>query len=245
MKCLDRNKGAPNNVDPDEDDALVALRLEVADLRTALSAGHYFLQAKHASLARIVRFCEKTGAQLSSVLDQVDSIIEDLQELDTLSQKALAPARAALKILRILPLVALSMGFLFGVNPFHVFTTLPGAICLWVGLSLWALGKRKIAQMVSEFEGLGEHNFLEYPALRLTLVRAALLAGGDIVSALEQLQIEGVDALADGLPFSVAELPAEMNCLEDAYRFGHSPTGVLNARISTYKSAHLTLRRGC
>jgi tight adherence protein B len=92
-------------------------------------------------LAAAWQVAERTGAPLAGVLDRVATAVRDDAEVEREVRSEAAPARATGRLMAVLPVLGLSLGAGLGADPVHVLTgTLPGAVCLALGVGLACTG---------------------------------------------------------------------------------------------------------
>jgi tight adherence protein B len=81
------------------------------------------------------------GGAFASVADGLASALRDEETHRQQVSAQLAGARATAKLLAVLPLLGIAMAAALGAHPLtFLFTTLPGFVCLIVGVALDATG---------------------------------------------------------------------------------------------------------
>lgn len=94
-----------------------------------------------AGLARTWRLCERTGSRLSPAAQRVAKAVASENDLRSEIASELAVPRATGKLLAMLPVVGVGMGFLAGGDPVSFLTsTLPGRACLAAAVLLACAG---------------------------------------------------------------------------------------------------------
>lgn len=92
-------------------------------------------------LARTWRLCERTGSRLSPAAQRVAQAVAAEGQLQSETAAELAVPRATGKLLAMLPVVGVAMGFLAGGDPVSFLTsTLPGRACLAAAVLLACAG---------------------------------------------------------------------------------------------------------
>lgn len=109
----------------------------VALLRASARPGQEGLS----DLATAWEVASRTGASLGDALEAAAQRLADEHELARLVAAELAAARAAGRVMAVLPLVGLALGFGFGGDPTVFLTgTTPGRVCLVAGTALACAG---------------------------------------------------------------------------------------------------------
>lgn len=94
-----------------------------------------------AGLARTWRLCERTGSRLSPAAQLVAQAVAAEGQLQSEITAELAVPRATGKLLAMLPVVGIAMGFVAGGDPVSFLTsTLPGRVCLAAAVLLACAG---------------------------------------------------------------------------------------------------------
>lgn len=94
------------------------------------------------------------GGMLAAVIDGLAEALRDEQSHRDDIALQLAGPRATARLLAVLPLLGLGMAAALGADPLSfLFTTLPGALCLTLGLGLDALGLWWTARLAKAAEG--------------------------------------------------------------------------------------------
>lgn len=101
------------------------------------------------SLAAAWAVAERSGAPLADVLERLgDGVRADL-EVHREVEAAVAPARATSRLLAGLPVLGLGLGGSLGSDPVHVLLhTVPGSLCLVLGVGLSLLGLLWVDRLV-------------------------------------------------------------------------------------------------
>ena len=126
-----------------------------ADVRTALHAAASTPGgAGLADVAAAWHLAEQTGAPLAAILDRIAGSIQSEVELDREVAVEAGPARATARLMAVLPVFGLGLGFLLGVNPVAVLVGSGlGVACLVGGLALACCGVWWIERIVSALDG--------------------------------------------------------------------------------------------
>jgi tight adherence protein B len=238
IKLRDFIESIKDRTEEDDNHSVNLIRMceQIGQLRTELMLGNYnFDTTDFQEITKIVEFCQTTGTKLSLLLDILEKEVIALAEIDELMEKALAGPKMTQKVLRYLPIVAISLGFFFGSKPWEVYSSPVGLICLLIGAIFWFAGGKIIKRKTEEFEKIRISKFDENPVVQLTLVKAGVLSGLSILSVFEYLEIPGTKQLVDELPFQISGVPEHFKCLEDSFIKGHSPIGPINAKIHKLK----------
>lgn len=107
-----------------------------------------------ASLAGAWRVSEATGASMTPFLDELATALTAERELGLVVETELAAPRMTGRLLGMLPLVGLGLGFAVGGDPVgYLIGSLPGLICLGVGIALAVAGvvwSEKLADRAGE-----------------------------------------------------------------------------------------------
>lgn len=99
------------------------------------------------------RIAETTGAPLSLVLDRIAAGVQVDVDVDREVAMEAATARATARLMAMLPLMGVGLGMTLGVNPVRVLVaTVPGVVCLVVGLALACAGVWWIERLVAGAE---------------------------------------------------------------------------------------------
>lgn len=94
-----------------------------------------------ADLARGWRLCLRTGAPLAPTLEQIAEALEAEEALGLTIAAELSAPRATGRIMAVLPLVGIGLGFAMGGDPVHfLLDSTPGRLCLVAGAGLAAAG---------------------------------------------------------------------------------------------------------
>ncbi len=103
-----------------------------------------------ADLARAWEVATRTGAPLSASLEQVATALAADQTLRTVVAGELSAPRATGKVMAVLPLLGLGLGYLLGGDPLQWLLAGPiGWACLLLGLTLGAVGVTWIERLAS------------------------------------------------------------------------------------------------
>lgn len=106
-----------------------------------------------ADLAAAWHVAERAGAPLAQVLDRVATAVRDDAEVDREVRAEAAPARATGRLMAVLPVLGLSLGFGMGADPVHVLTgTVVGASCLAGGVALACAGVLWVERIVASVD---------------------------------------------------------------------------------------------
>lgn len=109
-------------------------------------------------LARCWEVSERTGAPLAALLDGVAEAAEADLDADAARETALAGARATVRILSWLPVLALGLGMLIGADPVRTLLTTPWGIAAGVlGAVLTILARVWTRRMVHQAETVTGH----------------------------------------------------------------------------------------
>ena len=125
------------------------------DVRTALHAAASTPGGEGlADVAAAWHLAEQTGAPLAAILDRIAGSIQSEVELDREVAVEAGPARATARLMAVLPVFGLGLGFLLGVNPVAVLVGSGlGVACLVGGLALACCGVWWIESIVSALDG--------------------------------------------------------------------------------------------
>jgi tight adherence protein B len=125
------------------------------DVRTALHAAASTPGGEGlADVAAAWHLAEQTGAPLAAILDRIAGSIQSEVELDREVAVEAGPARATARLMAVLPVFGLGLGFLLGVNPVAVLVGSGlGVACLVGGLALACGGVWWIESIVSALDG--------------------------------------------------------------------------------------------
>lgn len=85
---------------------------------------------------------EASGAPVAPALDRISAALRGIAEVTRRRNVLLAGPRMTARLVSLLPLAAVAVGFLLGFNPLPVFLTPPGLLLLIGGLLLQAAGAR-------------------------------------------------------------------------------------------------------
>ncbi len=92
-------------------------------------------------LARGWRLCLQTGAPLATTLEQIAEALEAEEALGLTVTAELSAPRATGRIMAVLPLIGIGLGFAMGGDPVHfLLDSTPGRVCLVAGAVLAAAG---------------------------------------------------------------------------------------------------------
>lgn len=109
-------------------------------------------------LARCWEVSERTGAPLAALLDGVAEAAEADLDADAARETALAGARATVRILSWLPVLALGLGMLIGADPVRTLLTTPWGIAAGaLGAVLTIAGRVWTRRMVHQAEAASGH----------------------------------------------------------------------------------------
>jgi len=125
------------------------------DVRTALQAVASTPGGESlADISAAWYLAEQAGAPLAGMLDRMANSIHAEVELDREVALEAGPARATARLMAVLPLFGLGLGFLLGVNPVAVLMGSGlGVACLVGGLALACAGLWWIERIVSALDG--------------------------------------------------------------------------------------------
>lgn len=109
-------------------------------------------------LARCWEISERTGAPLAALLEGVAEAAEGDLDADAARETALAGAKATVRILSWLPVLALGLGLLIGADPLRTLLTTPWGIAAGVaGAVLSATGRVWTRRLVQQAEAPAGH----------------------------------------------------------------------------------------
>ncbi|MDR1447561.1 MAG: hypothetical protein LBI63_01155 [Candidatus Ancillula sp.] len=186
----------------------------------------------NSQLQFLFKYSQNLGTPLVQVLEIVDDILTDVRELEVSKVSALAMPKATVKLLRFLPLVGILLGYILGANPIATLLTSPsGLISLSIGLVFMLVGNKWTTSIVRDFEKDEVFSFENDPRILLALVKVAVKQGSSLIRALEALNVQEIENLKRGIPFTHANLPEYIQCLEDSYNSGGSPVSLINMEI--------------
>ncbi|MFT8357062.1 MAG: hypothetical protein ABF780_05310 [Bifidobacterium aquikefiri] len=87
------------------------------------------------------RLSAQSGCEMVKCLDAVGASLSRAQRIEELRTQACSMPLATIRLLSWLPLVSIALGELIGAKTMRfLFTTIPGAACLAIGLALYACG---------------------------------------------------------------------------------------------------------
>lgn len=98
------------------------------------------------------QLAEASGAPLAASLDRVAEALSSVDELGRKRDVMLATPRMTVKLVTLLPLAALGIGFLLGFNPLPVFITPFGVALLVAGLGMQAAGMWWVRLLIRRVE---------------------------------------------------------------------------------------------
>lgn len=98
------------------------------------------------------QLAETSGAPLAASLDRIAEALHSVDELARKRDVLLATPRMTVRLVALLPLAALGIGFLLGFNPLPVFLTPFGAVLLVAGLVMQAAGMWWVRRLVRQVE---------------------------------------------------------------------------------------------
>ncbi len=128
--------------------AVATQRIHGDVARALRAAGDHEGREGLASLARAWELCERTGAPIAALSQQVSELIRTDQATRQVVAAELAGPRATSKLLLALPLLGIVMGRMAGGDPVGFLTgSLAGQACLLGGVSLACVGVCWIDQM--------------------------------------------------------------------------------------------------
>lgn len=108
------------------------------------------------SLEAAVRFSQLQGAPLSDVLRSVARSLHDAQQAESKRRIALAGPRASARILSVLPLAGMAVGWIVGARPLEVFADGAwGSAVACAGAFFMAVGWIWVRRLVAQAEGAG------------------------------------------------------------------------------------------
>ncbi len=108
--------------------------------------------------ARCWEVSQRTGAPLAALLDGVAAAAEGDLDADAARETALAGARATVRILSWLPVLALGLGILIGADPVRTLLTTPWGVAAGVlGAVLSVIGRLWTRRMVHRAEAAAGH----------------------------------------------------------------------------------------
>lgn len=181
---------------PSDETRVVAERVAAGDSVGAAFAG---IGGPNGPAWRVLgvawQLAETSGAPLAASLDRISEALHSVDELGRKRDVLLATPRMTVKLVALLPLAALGIGFLLGFNPLPVFVTPFGAALLAVGVAMQTSGmwwvRRLIRQVVDEDRVSG---------LECELVWIALAGGATparartaVVDAVAELRAEWIE----------------------------------------------------
>lgn len=128
----------------------------------AAGRGRSRLERTQASVLRDLARCwevsERTGAPLAALLEGVADAAEADLDADAARETALAGAKATVRILSWLPVLALGLGMLIGADPVRTLLTTPWGMAAGVlGALLTILGRVWTRRMVHQAEAASGH----------------------------------------------------------------------------------------
>lgn len=93
-------------------------------------------------LHTICAYTHSLGANTTKILTNIKQSLETKRNLEIEKEISLTPARTTIKILSTLPIFAIMLGFILGVNTIQILTqNQSGNICLILGLLLYSIGQ--------------------------------------------------------------------------------------------------------
>ncbi len=166
-------------------------------LRRAVSAPGQAVPGPIASLWHALgaawRIGVTTGAPLASCLSTVAEVARFEQQLSRDHAVLLAGPRATTRLMLMLPVVGIGLGFLIGVNPVAALIGMPGGWLLVVaGVGLIMLSGRWSRRMTEQ-----AMIRLVCPGMSLELLAIALSGGGPVPAAMELVLLEWPDPPTD------------------------------------------------
>lgn len=206
-----------------------------------LKSGEYYLtkgiqiQNKSHNLGDIIDFSEKTGAKLSILLLSIQNEISFLIETEEIIEKALAGPNLTVKILRVLPILAVGLCVLLGGNPIKVYTCILGLICVAIGTIFWVIGRQIIIRKIEKFKSHVEYDLMENPIIQLNLIYVAEQSGLNIITTLKYFFKDPSDFLLKDTPWRLCGFPKHFAFLEKYYYSAQSVSGPIQAHIQILK----------
>ncbi|QPK94097.1 hypothetical protein HCQ94_05930 [Actinomyces sp. zg-332] len=93
-------------------------------------------------LHTICCFCSILGTNTVKILSDISKTIEKKEKLEINKQIAITPAKTTIKVLSFLPILAITLTLLLGVNPFEILLfSKSGNICLLLGVVFYVFGQ--------------------------------------------------------------------------------------------------------
>ncbi|WP_283139770.1 type II secretion system F family protein [Rhizohabitans arisaemae] len=134
-------------------DSVVAVAGEGGDIPDALRAALPGLDGVR-ELAACWQVSIVAGGTLAPLVENVARTLRDSEAHRQQITAELAGARATARLLAILPIIGMSLGVAMGMEPFsYLFGTLPGLICLVIGIGLNLVGLAWVRRLVKAAVG--------------------------------------------------------------------------------------------
>ncbi|MDR1861880.1 MAG: hypothetical protein LBQ41_02540 [Candidatus Ancillula sp.] len=209
---------------------------EIMRLRTDLKRGVFrFDDVQNAPLQKIVDYCVETGTKLSLVLEVLEKQVVDLMEIEEQKVKALATPIITLKILRVLPLISVFCGFIFGSDIIKTYLSIPGFCCIALGVTLYFIGQSVTKKYLDQYKTALDFDFEDDPVIILSVIKSSVLSGLSVVGCLRALGVEGSEQLEPGVPLAATSVPEYLSCLQETFYEGVSPVGMIDAKVYQLK----------